>query len=249
MTKLMRQLLPFATLVLICCALFAIVPDKFFSYDNIMNILRRSSVNGIMAVGMTAVIITAGIDLSVGSMLAMSGMLGAFVMIGIGGDNPAGISLWIGSLACLIVAAGSGFLNGILVTKLKLAPFIVTLGTMSIFRGVAYLMNNGTPYNIQNYDYLGNGMIGPVPISVVIFAVVVAVAAYTLKYTPFGRHTYAIGSNREAAYHAGIDVDRSLIRVYTLTGLIIILACAVDQLVRTTPLAWAPYARGGDEGR
>lgn len=239
MNKLMRQFLPFASLILIICALSALKPDTFLTRDNFLNVLRRSSVNGIIAVGMTSVIISAGIDLSVGSMLALCGMVGAYSMIAIGGADPQAGALALGTIVGVITGLICGFLNGVLITKLKLQPFIVTLGTMSAFRGISYVMNNGEPYNVPSYKYLGEGIVLGVPISVLIFAFVIAIASFLLRYSRLGRYTYAIGSNREAAFHAGVNVDRNLIYIYAFTGLLVGIASmiAASRTVSAQPTA------------
>ena len=264
MNKMVRQLLPFGTLMLIVCMLSALKPDTFLTLDNVLNVLRRSSVNGIMAVGMTAVIITAGIDLSVGSMLALSGMVGAFVMVSpqmaankvlemdpeafmmplmkfwseFGGEHQMFIMV-IGTIVGILTGVLCGFANGNLITRLKLPPFIVTLGAMSVFRGTSYVMNAGQPYNVPAYKYLGEGLVFGVPVSIIIFVAVVAIAAYILKYTRLGRYTYAIGSNKEAAFHAGVNVNRNLLAVYTLTGLVVGIAAmiAMSRTVSAQPTA------------
>jgi ribose/xylose/arabinose/galactoside ABC-type transport system permease subunit len=239
MGKFVRQLLPFGSLTLIICILSALKPDTFLTMDNLMNVLRRSSVNGIIAIGMTSVIISAGIDLSVGSMLALSGMVGAYTMIAMGGSDPQGSALVVGTAVGVVVGLICGFLNGVLITKLKLQPFIVTLGTMSAFRGISYVMNNGQPYNVPSYKYLGEGALLGIPISVVIFAVIIAIAGFLLRYSRLGRYTYAIGSNREAAFHAGVNVDRNLIYIYTFTGLLVGIAAmiATSRTVSAQPTA------------
>jgi ribose/xylose/arabinose/galactoside ABC-type transport system permease subunit len=242
MSKFVRQLLPFGSLTLIICVLSALKPDTFLTMENFMNVLRRSSVNGIIAIGMTSIIISAGIDLSVGSMLALSGMVGAYAMVAIGGSDPQGGALVVGTVLGIVVGTICGFLNGVLITKLKLQPFIVTLGTMSAFRGISYVMNNGQPYNVPSYKYLGEGTVLGVlgvPISVVIFVAIIAIAAFLLRYSRLGRYTYAIGSNRVAAFHAGVNVDRNLIYIYTFTGLLVGIAAmiATSRTVSAQPTA------------
>lgn len=239
MSKFMRQLLPFGSLTLIICILSALKPDTFLTSDNFMNVLRRSSVNGIIAVGMTSIIISAGIDLSVGSMLALSGMTGAFAMIAVGGTDPQGGAVVFGTIIGIVVGTICGLLNGTIITKLKLPPFIVTLGMMSAFRGISYVMNAGQPYNVPSYKYLGAGVVLGIPVSVVIFAVIIAVASFLLRYSRLGRYTYAIGSNREAAFHAGVNVDRNLIYIYTLTGFFVGIAAmiATSRTVSAQPTA------------
>jgi ribose transport system permease protein len=240
MSKFMRQLLPFGSLTLIICVLAALKPDTFLTMENFMNVLRRSSVNGIIAIGMTSIIISAGIDLSVGSMLALSGMVGAYTMIAVGGSDPQGGAVVVGTILGVVVGIICGFLNGVLITKLKLQPFIVTLGTMSAFRGISYVMNSGQPYNVPSYKYLGEGtLLEILPISVVIFVVIIAIAGFLLRYSRMGRYTYAIGSNREAAFHAGVNVDRNLIYIYTFTGLLVGIAAmiATSRTVSAQPTA------------
>ncbi len=239
MNKFVRQLLPFGSLMLIICFLAAYEPDTFLTLDNFLNVFRRSSVNGIIALGMTYVIISGGIDLSVGSMLALSGMAGAVTMIAVGGADPHGAALVIGTVVGILAGLVCGFLNGTLITKLKLPPFIVSLGTMSAFRGISYVMNNGQPYNVPSYKYLGSGVVFGVPVSILIFILFVAVAGFLLRYTRLGRYTYAIGSNREAAFHAGVNVDRNLIYIYSLTGLFVGIAAmiATSRTVSAQPTA------------
>lgn len=233
--------MPFASLILIIGILSALRPESFLSLDNFMNVFRRSSVYGIIAIGMTSVIISGGIDLSVGSMLAMCGMIGAAVMTAIGGPDPAGFSLVAGTIAGIAVGLVSGFFNGLLITKLRLQPFIVTLGTMSFFRGIALVWKDGQPINVATYKYLGEGMFfyTPIPISIIIFAVIIAISIFILRYTRLGRYTYAIGSNRDAAFHAGVNVDRNLIYIYSIAGLLVGIAAmiATSRTVSAQPTA------------
>jgi len=183
--------------------------------------MRRSTINAIMGVGMTAVIISGGVDLSVGSLMAVAGMTGAWAMQKMSGDTLTPNAMWVGTFVGIATGTLCGLLNGVLITQLNLAPFIVTLGTMSIFRGVSYVMNDGIPYNVPEYTYLGSGMIFGMPVSIVIAFLIVVATFLTLRYTPLGRYTYAIGSNREAAFHAGINVRKNLTWIYTLTGLLV----------------------------
>lgn len=235
----MRELLPFGSLTLMICILSVLKPDTFLTQENFLNVLRRSSVNGIIAVGMTSVIISAGIDLSVGSMLALCGMVGAYTMIAVGGVDPQGAALVVGTIVGVIAGIVCGLVNGVLITKLKLQPFIVTLGTMSVFRGISYVMNKGEPYYVPGYKYLGEGVVLGIPVSVLIFAVIIAIAGFLLRYVRLGRYTYAIGSNREAAFHAGVNVDRNLIYIYTFTGLLVGIAAmiAASRTVSAQPTA------------
>jgi ribose/xylose/arabinose/galactoside ABC-type transport system permease subunit len=239
MNKMVRQLLPFATLAIIVCILSAWVPDSFLTSENILNVLSRSSVNGIIAMGMTAVIISGGIDLSVGSMMAFCGMVGGYLMIRLGGTIPTAGPMLVGTIAGVITGLLCGLLNGALITKLRLPPFIVTLGTMSAFRGISYVMNNGQMYDVPTYTYLGRGDILDIPVCVIIAALIVVAAVFVLRYTRLGRYTYAIGSNREAAFHAGVNVERNLTLIYSLTGLVVGIAAmiATSRTVSAQPTA------------
>lgn len=239
MNKFVRQLLPFATLALIVAALSALEPNTFLTKSNFLNVLSRSSVNGIIAMSMTAVIISGGIDLSVGSMMALSGMVAAFTMLEVGGPLPGTGAMLLGTVAGVSAGALCGLLNGMLITRLRLPPFIVTLGTMSIFRGASYLMNDGKMFDVPTYSYLGQGTVLGVPVSVLIFIVIVAMTFFILRYLPLGRYAYAIGSNREAAFHAGVNINRNLAAIYALTGLAVGVAAmiATSRTVSAQPTA------------
>jgi ribose/xylose/arabinose/galactoside ABC-type transport system permease subunit len=237
--RLIRQLLPFASLLLILIALSVLVPDRFLTADNFLNIFRRSSVNAIIAVGMTAIIIAGGIDLSVGSMMALSGMVGAWTMQKIGGDLLTPSAMWLGTFAGMATGTLAGFLNGALINGLKLPPFILTLGTMSAFRGISYVMNDGQPYNVPAYKFLGDGQILGMPVSIIIAGAIVLAAIFILNRTTLGRYTYAIGANRTATLYSGVNVTRNLIIIYTLAGLLVGVAAmiATSRTVSSQPTA------------
>lgn len=238
MNKFAKQLLPFSSLLFIISLWTFLEPENFLSVQNFLNVLRRSSVNGIMAAGMTFVIITAGIDLSVGSMLAMCGMIGSVTMLAAAGGSWAAISggvfvdmgiasMVAGTLAGIAAGALCGFANGMLITRLKLAPFIVTLGSMSVFRGVSYLMNDGKPLAVSSYSWLDTGSVAGIPSAVLLLGVVLGISGWLLRYTPFGRYVYAIGSNPQTAFHAGVNVRKILVWVYALTGAFVGLAAMI----------------------
>lgn len=238
MNRFTKQLLPFCSLIFIFSLCTFLDPDHFLKVDNMLNVLCRSSINGIMAAGMTYIIITGGIDLSVGSMLAMCGMIGAASMLYFSGGTWAEIStgsyihlklgaMIAGTLVCVLAGAVCGFANGMLITKLKLAPFIVTLGTMSIFRGISYIMNDGKPFAVSDYSWLDTGRVAGIPSSVILLVIVMVAAGFLLKNTRFGRYTYAIGSNTQTAFHAGINVNRTIVWIYTLTGALVGLASMI----------------------
>jgi ribose/xylose/arabinose/galactoside ABC-type transport system permease subunit len=238
MNRFAKQLLPFCSLIFIISLCTFLEPDNFLSARNLVNVLCRSSINGIMAAGMTYIIITGGIDLSVGSMLAMCGMIGAASMLYFSGGTWADISsgnyihlkfgaMIAGTLVCVLAGAVCGFTNGMLITKLKLAPFIVTLGTMSIFRGISYIMNAGKPFAVSDYSWLDTGRVAGIPSSVILLVIVMVAFWFLLKHTRFGRYTYAIGSNIQTAFHAGINVNKTIVWIYTLTGALVGLASMI----------------------
>lgn len=194
----------------------AVAAPNFGSVDNLLNIARSISINAILAAGMTFVILTAGIDLSVGSILAVSGV--ASVMVAMAGV-PAPFAILIGILA----GAAAGLINGVLTAYLALAAFIVTLGTMTFLRGLAFTMTDGQPIvdNDLNFKELGNGYILGIPIPVYIMLAVYVIAWFVLERTRYGRHVYAVGGNPEAARLAGVNVKRVITSVYVVSG-----ACA-----------------------
>jgi ribose/xylose/arabinose/galactoside ABC-type transport system permease subunit len=238
MNKFAKQLLPFCSLIFIFSLWTFLVPHEFLTFTNLTNVLSRSSVNMIMAAGMTFVIITAGIDLSVGTMMGMCGMVGALVMLLLGGagwgEVAAGTNIalpgWAvlgGILAGIGCGALCGLVNGMLITRLRLAPFIVTLGAMSIFRGVSLLVNNGKPFTVSAFTLLDTGRVLGIPVSVLLLVAVLVAMAFVLKFTPFGRHTYAVGSSVDTAFHAGVNVNRLLVTVYAMTGALVGLAAMI----------------------
>jgi ribose transport system permease protein len=195
--------------------------QQFATVFNFRNIAADASGLLIIAVGMTFVIITAGIDLSVGSVLVFSGVIAAKVMLAIGGGGWGAIAA--GLVAGLVAGTAWGVVNGVLITKARVPPLIVTLGTLGMALGSALLITGGIDVRgvpLQLTTTIGIGQLAGVPYVVIIAAVVTAVGAVALSMTRFGRYTYAIGSNAEAARRAGINVDRHLIKVYALSGLL-----------------------------
>jgi ribose transport system permease protein len=203
-------------------------PNAFLSSFDIRTIFIDAAVALMLSVGMTYVIITAGIDLSVGSVLVMSGVLAAKVMIAVGGGAAAASTAGWGAIlagcgAGLAVGLGWGLVNGTLVALLDIPPLIVTLGSFGMALGVADVITGGndvagipTKFN----SVIGGGKLGPIPWLVVIAGLVTIVLGLVLHYTRFGRYTYAIGSNAEATRRAGINVSLHLIKVYALAGLL-----------------------------
>ncbi|WP_431522467.1 ABC transporter permease subunit [Shinella zoogloeoides] len=196
--------------------LMAIIAPNFNRVDNLLNIARAISINAILAAGMTVVILTGGIDLSVGSTVAVSGVVAVIAAI-------AGVPAPLAVLLGMAVGALCGLVNGWLTAYLALAPFIVTLGTMTFLRGLAYTITDGQPIvsSSLNFRDLGNGYVGPIPVPVIVMVVVYAVIWFVLERTRYGRHVYAVGGNAEAAKLAGVRVKRVITSVYVLAG-----ACA-----------------------
>jgi ribose transport system permease protein len=211
----------FAILILIVVVFTAYEPSAFPTVANFRNIATDASVLLILAVGETFVIITAGIDLSVGSVLLFGGVIAAKVMSGIGGSSTGVIVL--GMLAALASGAAWGLFNGVVITKMKVPPLIVTLGTLGMALGAALLLTGGVdvrdvPFNLVTS--IGIGRVGGVPYLVLIAGGVAIFFGLLLAITRFGRWTYGIGSNAEAARRAGINVDTHLIKIYALAGLL-----------------------------
>lgn len=202
----------FAFLLLTCT--LAIISPPFLTPSNIINILRQISVNGIIAVGMTLVIITAGIDLSAGSMVALSAVIAT--SFAHPGTYPLIVPLALG----LITGLTCGVINGVLIAKKRLAPFIVTLGMMTAARGMGLVYTSGRPViNLSDsYDKIGGSYIAGIPIPVIIFLAVVLCGVFILHYTRFGRYVYAVGGNKLAAKVSGINTDLIIISVYAITG-------------------------------
>jgi ribose transport system permease protein len=201
----------------------------FFNAQNVFNVLRNMSSIAIISIGVTMVIITGGIDLSVGSILAVCGMCTARLMWE--GVNPL-ISFIVG----MIFGAALGALNGFIITKIKVNPFITTMGMMSIARGLTYYLATGVkgavasniPLKNPVLNFMGSGYVGPIPMPVIEMAVLVAVASYFLRYMVLGRQVYAVGSNLEAARLSGVRVESVQMFVYTLTGLMSALAGIIN---------------------
>jgi inositol transport system permease protein len=193
---------------------------RFISLRNLTNILTEGSIYGIIAVGMTFVILTAGVDLAVGSLLAFAGMAGATVA----GQLGAGFSMsWIAALfTAILVGAIAGYLQGKAVTWLHIPPFIVTLGGMTIWRGATLILHDGAPISgfDAGYRWWGTGTILFVPVPVGLFALVAALGYIVQRYTRYGRHVYAVGGNPEAARLNGLNVAAIVTSVYVIVGVL-----------------------------
>ncbi|MGE0971535.1 ABC transporter permease [Klebsiella sp. WOUb02] len=196
--------------------------NYFLSDENMLIVLRQVSINGILAIGMTFVIITAGVDLSVGSVLALSGIVAArFATNNSGlaiGDTATAVMMPL--IVALAIGIVCGLINGTVLSRYRLQPFIVTMGMLSAARGLTMLTTNGNPVSQLNSDFrwLGNGYVGGIPVPVIIFILLFALAWLLLNKTIFGRYVYAVGGNPKSARTSGISVIRIKVLVYTLCG-------------------------------
>jgi ribose transport system permease protein len=202
--------------LIVVCIVFSIASPDFLTFNNLFNIISQTTVTAVIAIGMTFVIISAGIDLSVGSTAALGGMLGTLII------SRTNVSWPLGVLGGTLVGGGIGLVNGLLITKARLSPFITTLGMMSAARGLVYLSTGAVAvYSLpDSFALLGEGSIDGIPIPLSVLVVVAVLAYFLLTRTRLGRHTYAIGSNPEAARLSGISIAFTLIVIYVLQGLL-----------------------------
>lgn len=221
-----RWLGPLAGLLFLCLLLWIATPH-FLTIPNLTNVVQQATINAIIAIGMTFVILTAGIDLSVGSVLAFVGVVLASVL-------HANVSIVFALFLALAVGIGAGAINGALVSWGKLPPFIVTLGMMSIARGGALVYTDGRPISgfSPGFRDISNAHFLLFPIPIWIMIVLYVAAHFTLTRTRFGRHTYALGGNESASYLSGINVRIHKVAIYALSGL----TCAVAAIVITSRL-------------
>ena len=207
------QNLGMAVVLIVLCAIMALSSQHFLTFQNIINVARQVSINAILAAGMTFVILTGGIDLSVGSALAVAGVISVWL-------TTKGVPDVFALLAGVVTGGLCGALNGVLIAKFKLSPFIVTLGALTYLRGLAYVTTGAYPLikNDLGFAFLGEGSVGFLPWPVIIAVAVFIIGYIVLKRTVFGRRIYAIGGNEQAARLSGINVDWILIWVYTISG-------------------------------
>lgn len=224
-------------LVLIIIAL-SIINTDFLTMSNIFNVLRQTSINALMAFGMTFVILTGGIDLSVGSILALSSALTAGLMLG-------GMNTWLAVIIGLISGTVMGVFNGLLITKGKVAPFIATLATMTLFRGLTLSYTEGRPISglPDEFGLLGKSYFLEVPTPVLWMVISFAILYIILKHTTFGRRVYALGSNEEATWLSGINTNKVKVLVYGISGLLAALSGVIltSRLNSAEPTAGVSY--------
>jgi ribose transport system permease protein len=240
-TQKLRELLQRFGLILsflLLCVVLSLLSDRFLTVNNAVNVLRQSTINGIIAVGMTYVILTAGIDLSVGATLALSTVVTANLL-------QQGIPVLVAVLIGLVLGAAVGFLNGLIITKARVPPFVATLGMMTVGRGLALTYTQGRPITglPEAFRFIGTVSLGPIPMPIVIAGLTFLVGWVVLSRTRIGEYIYAIGNNPVAARYAGIATDSYITFVYVLAGLLSALAgmILVARLNSAQPTAGLGY--------
>ncbi|EDS77680.1 ribose ABC transporter permease [Clostridium massiliodielmoense] len=221
--------------LLVLCIVMAILSPRFLTVPNIKNVLTQVSVNAIIAIGMTFVILTGGIDLSVGSTLAISGAVAATLI-------KANCSILVAIIVAIIVGIIVGLVNGVVIAKGKIQAFIATLATMTVFRGVTQVYTNGTPVSKlgEAFGKIGNTEIIGIPLPVVITIAVFLVAFYVLNETRCGRYIYALGGNEDSARLSGINTTKMKMLVYVISGV----TAAISGVVVTSRIGSASAIAG-----
>ena len=229
--------------LIIFSVIISILSPRFLTKSNLLNVFRQTSINAIIAAGMTFVILTSGIDLSVGSILGFSGAIAAKMLA-------TGNNIFLALLVAMVIGAISGILNGIIITKGKVQPFIATLAIMILLRGATMVFTSGRPIAVSGdkvspiFRWVGTGNIGGIPVPIIIMAIVFIICYYILNHTQFGRHIYAVGGNEEAALLSGVNTDKVKILAYTISGIL----AAVAGIIVTSRLSSAqPTAGDGYE--
>lgn len=224
-------------LVLLLLLSWVIAPG-FLDPTHMLNVTRQAAGLGIVSIGQTIVLLTGGLDLSNGMVITLVDVIIATIL---NGSDDLLIPV---ALLCLGIGMAVGLVNGLLITKLKVPPFVVTLGMFGILRGAAYVYTNGAPkgHIPPTLQYIGNGYIGGIPIQVAIWVVLVVVAALLVRNLPFGRQVYAVGGNAEAARLSGVRVDRVVTLAYIVSGL----SAAVAGLVLSGYIGTGSLSIGND---
>jgi ribose transport system permease protein len=217
-----QRLLPFLTLIVLFI-LLAIASPNFLTATNLSSVVRQTAVINIVALGMTVIIVAGGIDLSVGSILALAGLLGTMRMEQ---HEP----IWVAMLVGIAAGTACGLANGLMVTTLRINPFIVTLGTMGIYRGLALIISKGLPVHDipPAFAFLGDGTLFHVPFVLWILLFCAVVIHVLLEHTRLGRYAFSIGSNPDAAFYAGVPVAFVTMAVFAIGGLLTGLAGMIE---------------------
>lgn len=225
--------------LLLICIIISLISPRFLTVSNGLNVLTQVSVNAILAIGMSFVILTGGIDLSVGSTLAITGAVVATFA-------KAGGNIFPGIIIAIIIGGAIGLFNGLIISKGKVQPFIATLATMTIFRGATYVFTNGNPISGlgDNISFIGNNSLAGIPIPILLILIVLLVAWYTLSQTRFGRYVYALGGNEDSARLSGINTNKIKTLIYVISGV----TAAIGGIIVTSRIGSAsPNAGSGFE--
>jgi len=223
-------------LVLVIMMVFlTIASDKFFTADNLLSVLNQASMKGVLAIGMTFVIIMGGIDLSVGSILSLSAMFTADILVKYGLE-----ALPLAIIAAVITGIVCGLVNGFLIAQFNLAPFLVTMATMNIYRGIDYVYSGAISIRGLPSEWIEFWSTSVIPVAVVIFAIVVVVSYIIVKYTKYGRYVYAVGGNEEATKLSGVSTKGVKITTYMLMGIM----CAIGGLIYVGRMSSAEATAG-----
>lgn len=215
-----KQILSTLSGLVLLAGFFSFATTTFFTVDNLLTVALQTAIIAIIAIGMTYVIITTGIDLSLGSNMALAAIVSGLMMTN-------GMPVWLSILGGLLIGCVCGFINGFIITYGNLPPFIVTMGTMSIVRGICLVITNGIPISglPKSFTFFGSGFLFGtddflgIPVAVLVMIVIAVIFGWILAKTKLGRYTYAVGSNFEAARLSGINTNRTLVTVYTICGL------------------------------
>lgn len=230
----LEKFLSGVALIVLIAVFSLLVPEgRFLKVENLLNIALQSSIFGIIALGMTLVIVTAGIDLSVGSVLAFSACVGAMLMHTADPpfEAPGLLANWpyLAMAIGVVVGGAVGWLNGLLITRLAITPFIITLGMMSIARGAAYVLTGEQPVNAlpESVFAVGTGTVWGIPVPAIILIVLAVVMSLVLSHTRLGRYAYALGSNEEAVRLSGVNADAYKTAIYAIMGMLAGVAGAI----------------------
>ena len=239
-----QKLLAFASLIALIVIFSVLKPDAFFTTDNIIGILQSTTVIGVLAIASTFIIITSGIDLSVGVLMTFCAVMAGVFMVNLG------LPMWIGVPGAVLVGALCGTVSGLAITKLRVPPFIATLGMMMLLKGASLIITQTRPIyfnDVEGFDAISLGSVLsdlvpglPIPNGVLIMFIVAVVCAVVLNKTALGRYTFALGSNEEAVRLSGVNVDRWKVIIYAFSGGI----CGIAGLLIASRLNSAQPALG-----
>lgn len=235
-------------LLIVFSVIISIISPRFLTWANLLNVFRQTSINAIIAAGMTFVILTAGIDLSVGSILGFTGAIAAKMLA-------SGYNIWLSLLVAVLIGAIAGMVNGIVITRGKVQPFIGTLAMMILLRGATMVFTSGKPIAVTGdhispiFRWIGTGTIRPfflpiaIPVPIVMMIIVFIICYYILTQTQFGRHIYAVGGNEEASLLSGVNTAKVKILAYTISGILATIAGIIvtSRLSSAQPTAGDGY--------